>query len=56
MVFSSEDDGWHVWFEGDTASLFEGDTDLDHPGFLVSRVAGQIHEFTGGHIKWIRCD
>ena len=64
MVFSSEDDGWHVWFEGDPTGLFEGDTtglfeggaDLDHPGFLVSRVARQIHEFTGGHIKWIRND
>jgi hypothetical protein len=56
MVFSAEDDGWHVRFEGDAASLFEEDSDLNPPGFLVHQVVHQIHEFTGGHIKYIRCD
>jgi hypothetical protein len=48
MVFSGEPAGWQVWFEGDTAGH---DT-----GALVCQVARQVHEFTGEHIKWIRCD
>jgi hypothetical protein len=48
MALSGEDAGWRVWFEGDTA---------DHDtGILVAQVARQVHEFTGEHIKWIRCD
>jgi len=48
MVFSAEDAGWQVWFEGDTAGH---DTDA-----LVSQVAQQVQEFTGEHIEWIRND
>ena len=48
MVFSADGAGCQVWFEGDTA-------DRD-PGILVTQVARQVHEFTGEHIKWIRCD
>lgn len=48
MVFSGEDVGWQVWFEGDTAGH---DTDA-----LVSQVAQQVREFTGGQVEWIRYD
>jgi hypothetical protein len=48
MVFSGEDVGWQVWFEGDTVGH---DTDA-----LVSQVAQQIQEFAGEHIEWIRLD
>lgn len=39
MVFSGEDVGWQVWFDGDTTGH---DTDA-----LVSQVAQQIQDFTG---------
>jgi hypothetical protein len=48
MVFSGEDVGWQVWFEGDTAGH---DTDA-----LVSQVAQQVQEFTSEHVEWIRYD
>ena len=48
IVFSAEDAGWQVWFEGDTAGH---GTDA-----LVSQVARQVQEFTGDHIEWIRYD
>ena len=48
MVFSGEDAGWQVWFEGDTAGH---DTDA-----LVSQVAQQVQEFTGERIEWTHCD
>jgi hypothetical protein len=48
MIFSGEDVGWQVWFEGDTDGH---DTDA-----LVSQVAQQVQEFTGEHVEWIRYD
>ncbi len=48
MVFSGEEAGWQVWFEGDITGH---DTDN-----LVSQVARQVEEFTGGRIEWVRFD
>lgn len=48
MIFSGEDAGWLVWYEGDTAGH-----DIDA---LVSQVARQVQEFTGEHTEWIRYD
>jgi hypothetical protein len=48
MVFSGEDVGWQVSFEGDTDGH---DTDA-----LVCQVAQQVQEFTGEQIEWIRYD
>jgi hypothetical protein len=48
MVFSAEDAGWQVWFEGDTTGH---DTEA-----LVSKVARQVEEFTGRHIESVRYD
>jgi hypothetical protein len=46
IVFSGEDVGWQVWFEGDTTGH---DTDA-----LISQIAHQIEEFTGGRTEWMR--
>ena len=48
MVFSGEEAGWRVWFEGDTTGH---DTDA-----LVSQVAHKVEEFTSGQIEWVRYD
>jgi hypothetical protein len=46
MVFSGEEPGWQVWFEGDV----EGhDTDA-----LVGQVARQLEEFTQTPTEWSR--
>jgi len=45
MVFSGEDAGWQVWFEGDTVGH-----DLDA---LIGQVAEQLSEFTGEPMTWI---
>jgi hypothetical protein len=45
-VFSGEEPGWQVWFEGDV----EGhDTDA-----LVGQVARQLEEFTQTPTEWSR--
>jgi hypothetical protein len=46
MVFSAEESGWQIWFEGDTAGH---DTDA-----LVAQVAQQVQQFTDEHVEWIR--
>lgn len=48
MVFSGEDAGWQVWFDGDSAGH---GTEV-----VVSQIAQQVQEFTGEHIEWIRYD
>jgi hypothetical protein len=48
IVFSGEDVGWQVCFEGDTTGH---DTDA-----LVSQIAQQVEEFTGRDIEWVRYD
>jgi hypothetical protein len=45
MVFSGEDAGWQVWFEGDTVGH-----DLDA---LIGQVAEQLSEFAGEPMTWI---
>ncbi len=48
MVFSAEDVGWQVWFEGETAGY---DTDA-----LIAQVALQVEAFVGANIEWVRYD
>jgi hypothetical protein len=48
MIFSGEETGWQVWFEGDTDGH---DTDA-----LVSQVAQQVEEFIGRQVKLVRYD
>ena len=46
MVFSGEDVGWQIWFEGDIEGC---DTDG-----MVAEVAAQLTEFADEPMEWIR--
>lgn len=48
MVFSAEEPGWQVWFEGDIAGH---DTDA-----VVDQVTRQVEEFTQCPTQWTRID
>ena len=47
MVFSGEEPGWQVWFEGDVERGHDTDA-------LVGQVARQLEEFTQTPTAWTR--